>query len=194
MSTALKSMTTRASTTTPAAGRAPETNGANKPLNPASGKASKDVPNPPLHTPSKPRTIDSLQIGMNWFDERPGGLDRMVSALIQSLPAQGVTVRGLVAGSENVRTSTHGVVTPFAAPDAPLAKRVIALRRAAVELRNARLPDVVAAHFALYAAPVLGKFSRVPKVIHFHGPWGDESAHGARGHANVVLRRAVERH
>jgi len=38
-----------------------------------------------LHTPSKPRTIDSLQIGMNWFDERPGGLDRMVSALIQSL-------------------------------------------------------------------------------------------------------------
>ncbi|CAH2811272.1 MAG: Glycosyltransferase [uncultured Caballeronia sp.] len=118
----------------------------------------------------------------------------LVASLIQSLPAQGVTLRGLVAGSENVRTSTHGVVTPFAAPDAPLAKRVVGLRCAAVELRNARMPDVVAAHFALYAEPALGKFSCVPKVIHFHDPWGDESAHGARGHANVMLRRAVERH
>ena len=190
MNAAIKSTTMRASTTTPTADRAPKANGANKPLNPASGNASKDASNPP----SKPRIIDSLQIGMNWFDERPGGLDRVVSALIQSLPAQGVTVRGLVAGSENVRTSTHGVVTPFAAPDASMAKRVISLRRAAVELRDARMPDVVAAHFALYAAPVLGKFPRVPKVIHFHGPWGDESAHGARNQANVMLRRAVERH
>jgi glycosyltransferase involved in cell wall biosynthesis len=157
-------------------------------------KASKDVSNPSLKLPSEQGSIDSLQIGMNWFDERPGGLDRMVSALIQSLPAQGVAVRGLVAGSENVRTSTNGVVTPFAAPDAPLAKRIVGLRRAAVELRRARMPDVVAAHFALYAAPVLGKFARVPKVIHFHGPWGDESAHGARGQASVIARRAVERH
>src|SRR5471032_3269026 len=103
MNAAIKSTTMRASTTTPTADRAPKANGANKPLNPASGNASKDASNPP----SKPRIIDSLQIGMNWFDERPGGLDRVVSALIQSLPAQGVTVRGLVAGSENVWTSTH---------------------------------------------------------------------------------------
>ncbi len=140
------------------------------------------------------RNIDSLQIGMNWFFERPGGLDRMVTALIQSLPAQGVSVRGLVAGTENVRTSTDGVVTPFAEADAPLMKRLLAVRRSAVELRDARMPDVVAAHFALYAAPVLGKFKRVPKVIHFHGPWGDESAHGARGQASAGARRALERH
>ncbi len=152
----------------------------------------------PMNTASKDkpgeRNIDSLQIGMNWFDERPGGLDRMVSTLIQSLPAQGVAVRGLVAGTENVRTTTNGVVTPFAQADAPLIKRLLAVRRSAVELRNARMPDVVAAHFALYAAPVLGKFSRVPKVIHFHGPWGDESAHGARGQASAGARRALERH
>ena len=152
----------------------------------------------PMNKASRPnsgeRDIDSLQIGMNWFHERPGGLDRMVTALIQSLPAQGVSVRGLVAGTENVRTSTHGVVTPFADADAPLIKRLLAVRRSAVELRDARMPDVVAAHFALYAAPVLGKFKRVPKVIHFHGPWGDESAHGARGQASAGARRALERH
>jgi glycosyltransferase involved in cell wall biosynthesis len=118
----------------------------------------------------------------------------MVTALIESLPAQGVSVRGLVAGTENVRTSTNGVVTPFAEADAPLMKRLLAVRRSATEMRDARMPDVVAAHFALYAAPVLGKFKRVPKVIHFHGPWGDESAHGARGQASAGARRALERH
>jgi hypothetical protein len=60
----------------------------------------------PPGTPSDERTIDSLQIGMNWFSEHPGGLDRMVDALVRTLPAQGVRVRGLVAGSANVRVST----------------------------------------------------------------------------------------
>ncbi|MGA7776944.1 MAG: glycosyltransferase family 1 protein, partial [Paraburkholderia sp.] len=50
--------------------------------------------------------IDSLQIGMHWFSERPGGLDRMFMALIQSLPAQGVSVRGLVAGSPGVEQAS----------------------------------------------------------------------------------------
>ncbi|WP_429273077.1 glycosyltransferase family 4 protein [Paraburkholderia sp. EB58] len=145
-----------------------------------------------MHKPSQ--TIDSLQIGMNWFDERPGGLDRVVSQLVRSLPAQGVIVRGLVAGSEQVRSLSHGAVTPFALPDAPMLTRITNLRRAAAQLRNARMPDVVAAHFALYAAPVFGTFRRVPKVIHFHGPWGDESAHAARGGMNITIRRAIEKY
>jgi len=148
----------------------------------------------PPGTPSDERTIDSLQIGMNWFSEHPGGLDRMVDALVRTLPAQGVRVRGLVAGSANVRVSTDGVVTPFAAVDAPLARRIWNLRRAAARLRAERVPDVIAAHFALYAAPVLGTFAQVPKVIHFHGPWGEESAYGTRARASVDIQRAIERY
>lgn len=143
---------------------------------------------------SDERTIDSLQIGMNWFAEFPGGLDRMVDALVRALPAQGVTVRGLVAGSENVRISTHGTITPFASPDAPILQRISNLRRAADRLRTERVPDVIAAHFALYAAPLFGKFADVPKVIHFHGPWGDETAFGARNRVNAAVKRAIERH
>ena len=139
------------------------------------------------------RAIDSLQIGMNWFDERPGGLDRVVSTLLQSLPAQGVAVRGLVAGSETILKATRGVVHPFAPADAPIGTRLLQVRRLARRLREERRPDVVAAHFALYAAPCLGVLKDVPKVIHFHGPWADESAIGMRGFARLTARRGVER-
>jgi hypothetical protein len=85
-------------------------------------------------------------------------------------------VRALVAASEKVRDSTHGVVTPFATPDTPMLKRILALRRSALQLRSERMPDVVAAHFVLYAAPILRMFKDVPKVIHFHGPWSEEAS------------------
>ena len=153
-----------------------------------------------VHSPSTASSLDGvaridvLQVGMNWFAERPGGLERMVDGLVRSLPAQGVGVRALVVGSEEILLATHGVVTPFARPDAPLRERIGKARQAAVRLRNERKPDLLAAHFALYAAPILGRFRGVPKVFHFHGPWSDESAYGARGRVNVAVQRAIEKY
>ncbi|MHA7205812.1 glycosyltransferase family 1 protein, partial [Burkholderia pseudomallei] len=42
-------------------------------------------------------SIKSLQIGMHWFPERAGGLDRMYYSLVGALPSAGVAVRGVVA-------------------------------------------------------------------------------------------------
>lgn len=39
------------------------------------------------------RPIKSLQIGMHWFPERAGGLDRMYYSLVGALPGAGVEVR-----------------------------------------------------------------------------------------------------
>ena len=142
----------------------------------------------------KPHAIDSLQIGMNWFDERPGGLDRVVSTLVQSLPAQGVRVRAVVAGSAGLSRTTNGVITPFAEPDAPLYKRFLKLRREVSRLCSERMPDLLAIHFSLYGAPIIGSFSKMPVVVHFHGPWADESANGAPPSAKVRLQRMVERY
>jgi len=47
-------------------------------------------------------SIKSLQIGMHWFPERAGGLDRMYYSLVGALPGAGVAVRGVVAGSARV--------------------------------------------------------------------------------------------
>jgi hypothetical protein len=40
-------------------------------------------------------SIKSLQIGMHWFPERAGGLDRMYYSLVGALPGAGVAVRGV---------------------------------------------------------------------------------------------------
>ena len=48
------------------------------------------------------QAIKSLQIGMHWFPERAGGLDRMYHTLVGALPGAGVTVRGVVAGSDEL--------------------------------------------------------------------------------------------
>jgi glycosyltransferase involved in cell wall biosynthesis len=137
--------------------------------------------------------IDSLQIGMHWFGERPGGLDRMFMELVESLPQQGVNVRGLVAGSENVQIASGGSVQAFAKADSRLGPRLWGARALSSRLKRARRPDVVATHFALYTAPTAGVFSGVPRVVHFHGPWADESfPEGGRSVARGV-RRSLER-
>jgi glycosyltransferase involved in cell wall biosynthesis len=138
-------------------------------------------------------TIDSLQIGMHWFGERPGGLDRMFKALIESLPAQGVGVRGLVAGSPGVLSDSGGLVDTFASAQERLGTRLWRARTHSLKLRRAAVPDVVAAHFALYTAPTIGVFPRVPRVVHFHGPWAAESLVEGRGRMSQTMRHMIER-
>lgn len=137
--------------------------------------------------------IDSLQIGMHWFDERPGGLDRMFMALIESLPAQGVSVRGLVAGTPRVLDASGGLVQSFAEAHSGLHTRLWQARVQSNKLRKARVPDVVATHFALYAAPTAGVFRGVPRVVHFHGPWASESGSEGRGKVSRFARQLLER-
>lgn len=137
--------------------------------------------------------INSLQIGMHWFRERPGGLDRMFKALVESLPAQGVNVRGLVAGTADVLRDSGGVVQAFAEAGDRMHKRMWQARRHSLTLKRAGRLDVVATHFALYSVPTAGVFGSTPRVVHFHGPWADESAVEGRGGLSHVMRHAIER-
>lgn len=137
--------------------------------------------------------INSLQIGMHWFGERPGGLDRVFKALIESLPAQGVSVRGLVAGSDDVFHDSGGQVHAFADAEDRLPTRMWQARRHSQKLKRAMSPDVVASHFALYTAPTLGVFAKIPRVVHFHGPWADEAAAEGRSSVSRVVRHAIEK-
>ena len=137
--------------------------------------------------------IESLQIGMHWFGERQGGLDRMFMEIVGSLPAQGVNVRGLVAGSPEVALASGGTIHSFAPLQSALGSRLWGGRSMARALKRARMPDVVATHFALYAAPTTGLFRGVPRVVHFHGPWADESFPDARRPLGYGVRRSLER-
>jgi glycogen(starch) synthase len=158
----------------------------------------------PIFTPAatKPavRPLRAIHLGVSWFAERPGGLDRYFGELTRHLPAAGVTGRGYVMGSPNVAADSGGTVVSVAEPAAKIWKRWGAMRRAvAADLATGDV-DLVASHHALYTLPVLPKIRRVPLVVHFHGPYAAEcSAENSRRLQNTgkfwmeksVYRRAV---
>jgi glycosyltransferase involved in cell wall biosynthesis len=119
--------------------------------------------------------IRSLQIGMHWFPERAGGLDRMYYALVSALPCAGVAVRGIVAGSPRVADETAGMIGGFAPATQLLPLRLMAARRALRREIGRQRPDVISSHFALYTYPALDLTRGIPQVSHFHGPWAEES-------------------
>ncbi|MEX3920482.1 glycosyltransferase family 4 protein [Paraburkholderia sp. BR10872] len=121
------------------------------------------------------QSIQSLQIGMHWFPERAGGLDRMYYSLVGALPGAGVRVRGVVAGSPKVAQDSGGAIHGFGSASRSLPFRLMDARRALrSEIRRHR-PDVISSHFALYTFPGLDVTRGIPQVSHFQGPWADES-------------------
>ncbi|CAB3750781.1 glycosyltransferase family 4 protein [Paraburkholderia humisilvae] len=120
-------------------------------------------------------SIKSLQIGMHWFPERAGGLDRMYYSLIGALPGAGVAVRGVVAGSPQVAADTNGAIHGFGPAAQSLPLRLMAARRALRREIQTQRPDVISSHFALYTFPGLDVTRGIPQVSHFQGPWADES-------------------
>lgn len=129
---------------------------------------------------------------MGWFGEEPGGLNRMYAGLLGSLPKQGVAVHGLVAGSAAADQAAPRNLSFFERREASVLGRLRGCRRAvnhALEVENV---DVVAAHFSLYALPILDLVRERRFVFHFHGPWASESRSEQERGAGVVTKRAIE--
>lgn len=132
-------------------------------------------------------SIKSLQVGMHWFPERAGGLDRMYHSLVGALPKAGVAVRGVVSGSPRVRLDTNGAINGFAPTAQALPLRLLAARGALRREIKTQRPDVISSHFALYTFPALDVTRGIPQVSHFHGPWTDEG-HVEGGGAEISRR------
>lgn len=114
-----------------------------------------------------------LQIGKGWFPEEPGGLNRYFYDCMHYLPHTGITVHGLVAGSNQVSQGSQGAVSAFAPSQASLLSRWQGARRSLPSRLSQA--DVIVSHFALYTFPMLRQLRDRPLVVHFHGPWALES-------------------
>jgi glycosyltransferase involved in cell wall biosynthesis len=124
---------------------------------------------------------------MSWFPEQAGnGLDRMYYGLTQHLPQVGVSVQGAVAGSPAVVDQSADTVQAFASDRSSLLARSVGVRRWVRSVLDDAPIDLVATHFALYTVPVLRAVRDLPLVVHFHGPWGQESL--VEGESRVAAR------
>jgi glycosyltransferase involved in cell wall biosynthesis len=130
---------------------------------------------------------------MGWFGERAGGLNRVYAHVLDELSRDGVELHGLVAGSPAVAHASNGLASAFAPEDAPLLARMRALRAAASAWLRERPDALIVSHFALSAFPVLPEVRRHPLVVHFQGPWGEESRVEGEGALAVFGKEMVER-
>ena len=128
--------------------------------------------------------MKTLQIGLEWFSERAGGLPRYYGDLFNNAARADIDFRGLVVGTDKVARDTNGAITAFSPAERPLFGRLLAARRTIVRRLREDDPDLVVSHFALHAFPALDVIDR-PLVCHFHGPWADESRDGG---VNLAIR------
>jgi glycosyltransferase involved in cell wall biosynthesis len=148
-----------------------------------------------VRTPDRARrtVLRTLQVGMEWFPEKPGGLNRMYYELAHHLPDAGVQVRGLVAGSNQVAALSRGMIESFAPRSRSLVARLLAVRRIGTPLLTGDPDVLVVSHFALYMAPLLPALRAHPLVVHFQGPWGLEGGAERQSAFTVFVKTAVER-
>ncbi|WP_035992829.1 glycosyltransferase family 4 protein [Leptolyngbya sp. KIOST-1] len=118
--------------------------------------------------------MKTLQIGMGWFPEQAGGLNRVYYDCVRYLPKADIHIRGLVAGSSQVARTTGGQIQAFAAMEAPLLGRWQQIRQRFKQLTAAEDFSLVVSHFGLYTFPLLDQLGAYPVAMHFQGPWALE--------------------
>jgi glycosyltransferase involved in cell wall biosynthesis len=136
--------------------------------------------------------MKTLQIGMNLFSEQEGGgLDRYYYDCMRYLSDSGVEMVGLATSSAGV-TNTNSKIHTFAPRNASLLERWYGVRKTAHRLLKEQDYSLFAAHFVLYAFPILDKLRQRPLVMHFHGPWSLESVVEGNKSFDIRFRKSIE--
>jgi glycosyltransferase involved in cell wall biosynthesis len=135
---------------------------------------------------------DLLCLGMGWFPDQPGGLNRYVYELMQELTKQDQSIAfcsidlPLESGNDRLQLRNLGTA------DQNLVKRLWAVHQN-FQLNVASLPAAINLHFALYSLPVLAKIpAQTPITFTFHGPWAGESAEEGASRLNIAFKKWVE--
>jgi glycosyltransferase involved in cell wall biosynthesis len=141
--------------------------------------------------------VNILQVGNEWFSAQGGGgSDRVFAALMHHLPCSGTAVRGIVPGPQSAGLNGAAPTTVTASTHASTDGLWTRWRSLRKQVRTSLLsdrPDVVGTHFALYAFPIIDLIRDRPLVVHFHGPWFQESALEGDARWKVFLKSRLER-
>ena len=138
------------------------------------------------------RFLSALEIGLNWSADGSNGLDRIFGNLARALPDFGVRVRGAVVGPADVEAATEGLICPLAPAGITLPERLINTRWTIARLVDSGEFNLVAAHFALHVAAAIDRLHGLPLVVHFHGPWSEESRCEGNSRIGVAAKHILE--
>ncbi len=131
------------------------------------------------------------QLGMH-FHPSSGGVDRYFDDLLKGLETNGEGFTAAAFDGQSVETGEFRRLS-LGPSRSPVWQRASAIRRFGSLLASAPPPKILASHFSFYAFFLLPFLRETKHVVHFHGPWADESvAAGAKG-PGVFLKRQIER-
>lgn len=133
---------------------------------------------------SEENPLKVYMAGSEWFGTRAGGLNRYFEDLYHAL-----------------RASKEAEVSAFSFGDPPPGGSSWGPMRGSTIDRMARSAVgpkwesgmVMDRHFCLYGSKPRHLFKRSPMLVHFQGPWADESAVAGERQAKVRLKRAFEK-
>jgi len=129
---------------------------------------------------------------MGWFPQSPGGLNRYVYELIQSLTHQHDRVEYCGIGIPQSSANPNLQLTNLAEGDRSLPQRLWSTRQHFTQ-RQFVQPDAINLHFALYSLPILSQLPQdVPVTFTFHGPWALESQQEGESKIAVQFKHWVE--
>jgi glycosyltransferase involved in cell wall biosynthesis len=131
-----------------------------------------------------------LHVGLETTATRSGGLNRYFEDLVRAERRVGTDAVGVLLGDPDA--APDGVFLVAARPSDSQRARARGIDEA---VRALGVPELADLHFAGTAAyPALfGALRRVPTVVHFQGPWAQESRHLGAPALNAAAKRVVER-
>ena len=134
-----------------------------------------------------------VHVGLETPTTRAGGLNRYLVELLRAQRDGGLDATAVVLGdaADAAAWRERGVVVAGPASGS-LAARAARIDRALRALGPVDLADLHFAGSAVLASTV-GALRGVPKVVHFQGPWAEESAATGATRRNVTVKRAIER-
>jgi glycosyltransferase involved in cell wall biosynthesis len=149
------------------------------------------VTTPGIERSSAPDAVPLL-LGAHWYRDDPGGLHRYLADLFGALRQAGVRPIAVVSGP--AADAPVGIVGAGRF-DRPFPVRLWGYCRGVNRAVAAGGVDVVDAHFAFYALwpVVVGRLRHLPLVVHFQGPWAEESrVAGQESDWRLAAKRKVE--
>ncbi len=133
-----------------------------------------------------------LCMGLGWFPQSPGGVERYVYELTHHLAIAHDRVELCGVGLPENQPNSLIQLTNLTEPDHRLWQRLWSIRTNFLN-RKAAKPDAINLHFALYSLPLLNILpEKVPVTFTFHGPWALESKQEGASRLSVFVKRWFE--
>ncbi|MDH6061754.1 glycosyltransferase family 4 protein [Chrysosporum bergii ANA360D] len=135
-----------------------------------------------------------LTLGIGWFPNNPGGLERYIYELTHILAANQDQIELCGVGLPETKLNVPITLTNLANPDQAIWQRLGSIRYKFKKTRISQ-PDAINLHFALYSFPIMDLLPKgVPITFNFHGPWASETQQETVNNQLIVVlkRRLIE--